>query len=111
MSEQNVCPHCGQSRIFYVGGGVYGCGPGRTAVCAACNARGQQRLTDDLALEAFTHPAHLHEYDPETQVVISREAAEQMAEYLAGECFEKNVQLDWGYRVRDELRAALEVKP
>jgi len=59
MSEQNVCPHCGQSRIFYVGGGVYGCGPGRTAVCAACNARGQQRLTDDLALEAFTHPAHL----------------------------------------------------
>ena len=68
-------------------------------------------LKTAIAADAVPVSGNSRTYNPETQVVISREAAEQMAEYLAGECFEKNVQLDWGYRVRDELRAALEVKP
>jgi hypothetical protein len=68
-------------------------------------------LKTAIAADAVPVSGNSRTYNPETQVVISRETAEQMAEYLAGECFEKNVQLDWGYRVRDELRAALEVKP
>ena len=76
------------------------CGPDCTSVA---------KLT--AAIAAFCHPAHLHTYDPQTQVVICREAGKLVLAFAEQTLANKREMGTWGKCPEvDELRAALEVE-
>lgn len=110
--ESNRCPFCGGSNIrCMTTDGVYGCGPGRTAFCCACNAMGKQRILDADAIIEFCHPTHLlktlHTVDPVTEIKIKRETGEQAYSWVMGFVGSGGMTND-DYAAKDDLTAALE---
>ena len=64
---------------------------------------------NEQALTAFCHPAHLHTYDPEKQIVVSRDDLAALLDYWFGNC--PNDKFAQACEAAAELHAALEVKP
>lgn len=83
MSDKNVCPYCGWEIVEIVGTAYRGSGRGR---CPNCQSNGPEVSPPSAAIHAFCHPAHLHEYDPETQVVIKREDILKIYDGNCGDC-------------------------
>ena len=115
MSDRNVCPYCGCD--FDVDADIHTdpyTGNKSTAYqaeCPGCGASGPDYESTDKATIEFTHPAHLmeslHTYDPQTQFVVSREAAQSVIVTMTAS---DNVNFLDAALV-DALHAALEVKP
>ena len=104
MSEQNVCPYCGGNKLQAERYDKYNNkkiphqpNVGYRGRCNDCGRDGPWIQAEDdsghwyyagmqeaeqAAIHAFCHPAHLHEYDPETQVVIKRETAQECLDRL-----------------------------
>lgn len=96
MSDQNVCPYCGGPVGVYwkplKDKDVYS---ELRGFCRTCGQHGPWVNTgtcaihipvEDIAIAAFCHPAHLHEYDPETQVAIKREDILRIYDDNCGDC-------------------------
>jgi len=127
MSDRNVCPYCGSENLKAVRLDRYNNkqiphqpNTGYRGTCCDCGLEGSWIQAEDdcgywyfaswqdaerAAIAAFCHPAHLHTYDPQTQVVISREAARRVAVTWFVDSPFSSADDD---AVTAELRAALE---
>ena len=135
MSDRNVCPYCGSENLKAVRLDRYNNkqiphqpNTGYRGTCCDCGLEGSWIQAEDdcgywyfaswqdaerAAIAAFCHPAHLHTYDPETQVVISREAGKQIKTCVGYYLYDENGHCDSDSRCIDayrELCAAMEVK-
>ena len=82
----NTCPYCGSADIettCYIDSTRW-----HYASCADCGQEGPCRDTPEAAIDAFCHPAHLHTYDPATEVVMPRPLIASVADQLksCGQC-------------------------
>jgi len=121
MSDKNVCPHCGGEDIVAVW--IYDAKHGEirlkdahAALCHRCKTIGPYAANETAAIAAFCHPAHLmeslHTYDPQTQIVVSREAGKQIKTCVGYYLYDENGHCDSDSRCVDayrELCAAMEV--
>ena len=114
MSDKNVCPYCGGD-VYAEGGWVWDGEWGFAGECSKCTGRGIFAVTKSGAIAAFTHPAHLmeslHTYDPQTQIVVSREAGKQIKTCVGYYLYDENGHCDSDSRCVDayrELCAAME---
>jgi hypothetical protein len=133
MSDKNVCPYCGGNKLQAERYDKYNNkkvphqpNVGYRGRCNDCGRDGPWiqaedddgywyyagwELAQQAAINAFCHPAHLHTYDPETQVVISREAGKQIKTCVGYYLYDENGHCDSDSRCVDayrELCAAME---
>lgn len=101
---KNECPFCGWDGVEIVGSPYAGIGRGR---CPNCQSNGPEVSPPSAAVGAFTHPAHLHTYDPQAEVKISRATAKTALAMLSGH--EDVLSFDRD-DAETEFRAALEGK-
>jgi len=135
MSDKNVCPYCGGHKLQaerydkYTNKKVpHQPNVGYRGRCNDCGRDGPWiqaedddgywyyagwELAQQAAINAFCHPAHLHEYDPQTQIVVSREAGEHLLRFddTAWPYLDNDPEYKKLQAAIDELEAALEVKP
>jgi len=118
MSDKNVCPYCGGEDIVavWIRDAKYGeirLKDTPAALCHRCKTVGPYAANEAAAIAAFCHPAHLmeslHTYDPEKQIVVSRDDLAALLDYWFGNC--PNDKFAQACEAAAELHAALEVKP
>lgn len=111
MNTKNICPYCGRASMDFVGAEDVGAGPEFRGRCKFCGSIGPRSASPLGAIHLACHPAHLSTYDPETQIVISKEMAKWLYEKLEWEPIDdENDMTDPANIAFAELSAALEEK-
>ena len=118
---KNECPYCGGEDIVavWIRDAKYGeirLKDTPVALCHRCKTIGPYAANETAAIDAFCHPAHLHTYDPQTQIVVGRGDAETWLGWTnegADKCDEVAAIAQSRHleNIADGLRAALEGKP